>query len=79
MTNSKEVISLFECFMEEGEETDLNKAMALLDTSDIKLADLLQHVKDFKADAKFKAQTMAAIRKHYGLPLIPGAVCQRQY
>lgn len=75
--SEEEIISLFECFMEEGEKTDLDKAMALLDSSDINLAELLQHVKAFKADVKLKAQTMAAIRKHYGLPLIPGAVCQR--
>ena len=78
MAGSNDVINLFECFMEEGDETDLKNAMALLDNSDIKLADLLQHVKNFKADPRLKALTMASIRKHYGLPLIPGAVCQRQ-
>ena len=77
MSDHLEAISLFELFMEEGDETDLARALALLDTSQIRISEILPRIQLFKADPRRKAMAIMSIRKYFGLPLIPGPVCRR--
>ena len=64
--------------MEEGNEADLQQALTLIDEHKIKFNDIMEEIQDFKADPQLKAKAITTIRKHFGLSLIPGAVCQRQ-
>ncbi len=74
----QDIISLIELFMEEGNEADLQQALKLVDEHKVKFSDIMGAIQDFKADPQLKAKAIIAIRKHFGLSFIPGAVCQRQ-
>lgn len=62
--------------MEGGNESDLVAGLTLPDLSAISVAAILQCVLSFRGEPVYKAGATAAIRKHFGLPMIPGAVCR---
>ena len=74
----QKIISLIELYMEEGNDADLHQALELIDQHKVKFNEIMEAIQDFKAEPQLKARAINTIRKHFGLSLIPGAVCQRQ-
>ena len=77
MTQQTEIPELLELFIEENDEAALSRALELIGGSRPDIPKLLDHLENFRGDFGRKRRAIAAIRKQLGLPLIPGAVCQR--
>ena len=77
MTKQNEIISLLEDFIEEDDNDALDQALSLVEKTKFNIAELLQHLENFKGDFQRKRRAITLVRKHLGLSIIPGPICRR--
>lgn len=70
------VVDALETYVLDREDTALSQALALAEANQVAPVDLLGLITTLRGDAARKRQAITAVRRHYGLPLIPGPPCR---
>ncbi len=70
------VIDAVETYVLDREDAAIQQLLQLAVANNVAAVDLLSFLSTLRGDAARKRQAITAVRRHFGLPLIPGPPCR---